>query len=84
MINTEAGVRAYWNVCAHVPVPLDGGLGSLPMAGLHVVCTTHGATYRPNDGFCEEGPCQGESLIALDVEMKDGVAYANAVRPKEP
>ena len=63
------GWRAYWNVCRHIPIPLDAGLGVLSDG---LVCISHGARYRPEDGVCIEGPCRGEALERLDVEPVDG------------
>jgi nitrite reductase/ring-hydroxylating ferredoxin subunit len=27
-----------------------------------IVCSTHGAMFRPHDGLCLAGPCEGRSL----------------------
>lgn len=66
-------VRAYVNLCMHLPVPLDAGSDDfLADDGVHLICGTHGALYRPEDGLCIEGPCEGESLLRLDVLEEDG------------
>lgn len=64
---TSKGPRAYWNVCQHVPVPLDSGLGHLP-PGDALVCLTHGAQYRASDGECIAGPCSGRTLESVELE----------------
>ncbi len=61
--------RAYWNVCQHLPIPLDGGLGRLDDG---LVCVSHGARYRPEDGLCVEGPCRGAFLESIDVRAREG------------
>ncbi|MGF1468221.1 MAG: Rieske (2Fe-2S) protein [Sandaracinaceae bacterium] len=62
----EGRLRAYLNRCQHLPVPLDGGSRRFfDPGGRYLVCGTHGARYRLGDGVCEEGPCQGERLLAL-------------------
>ncbi|MEL7371693.1 MAG: Rieske 2Fe-2S domain-containing protein [Myxococcota bacterium] len=66
---TAEGYRAYWNVCRHLPIPLDSGLGVLPDG---LVCISHGARYRAEDGVCTEGPCRGEKLFALAVRRVEG------------
>lgn len=76
VVRTQDGLHAYWNVCKHLPVPLDAGALHLPLEQGALVCKTHGARYRPEDGFCTEGPCAGESLERLEVEVEDGIAYA--------
>jgi nitrite reductase/ring-hydroxylating ferredoxin subunit len=64
---------AYANVCRHQPVPLDMGGGSLVAPdGAHLLCHSHGALYRPSDGVCVAGPCQGEALFAARVVLHEG------------
>jgi nitrite reductase/ring-hydroxylating ferredoxin subunit len=49
------------------------GVCRAPMAddGYHLMCHSHGALYRPNDGLCILGPCYGQRLCAIPVE-EDG------------
>ena len=35
-------------------------------------CTGHGALFRPADGVCVAGPCEGEGLSPWPVEVRDG------------
>jgi len=71
LLRDESGVIvAYRNLCRHLPVPLDGGTGELLSEdGMHLVCGTHGATYRVHDGYCVEGPCEGMALLPLTVRV---------------
>lgn len=75
VVDTPFGVRAYWNVCKHLPIPLDAGAGQIPRdeAG-RLVCATHGAAFVEGTGACTEGPCEGEHLDALEIEP-DGDAW---------
>ena len=74
LARTGTTVRAFWNVCRHLPVPLDSGMGELAVDGLgRWVCQTHGARYRPEDGACVQGPCEGKALTEVKVEVIDGV-----------
>ena len=72
-------VRAYYNICQHQPVELDMPLEPgqraprvrrAPMAedGVHLLCHSHGALYRPADGRCVLGPCYGASLVPVAIE----------------
>ncbi len=72
VLRDDAGrLVAYRNLCRHLPVPLDGGTGELLSDdGAHLVCGTHGATYRLRDGFCVDGPCEGLSLHPLVVRVE--------------
>ena len=72
----HGGFVAYRNLCRHLPVPLDGGTGQvLSGDGAHLICGTHGATYRVRDGYCIEGPCEGLALKRLHVRVDRGDLY---------
>ena len=71
---TPEGLRAFWNVCQHLPVPLDSGTGFVGPGDL--VCLTHGARYRPHDGYCVAGPCSGARLEAIELTAEAGAVFA--------
>jgi nitrite reductase/ring-hydroxylating ferredoxin subunit len=75
VVRSEAGLRVFWNVCRHLPIPLDAGMGGLA-GGADLVCLTHGARYRTSDGHCFAGPCEGEGLEAVEFEVEDGRIFA--------
>lgn len=59
---------AYVNQCAHVPVELDWNEGDFfTVQKDFLICSTHGAHYRPDNGFCVMGPCKGKSLKPISV-----------------
>ncbi len=59
---------AYVNQCAHVSVELDWNEGDFFAAQQDfLICSTHGAHYRPDNGFCVMGPCKGKSLKPIKV-----------------
>ena len=66
---------AYVNQCAHVSVELDWNPGEFFTAQQDfIICATHGAHYRPDNGFCVMGPCKGKSLKPLKViEQNDEI-----------
>ena len=66
-------IYAYANICRHVPVSLDLGDGEVASVdGKYFLCHHHGARYRVEDGACVQGPCEGETLVPLGVEIEDG------------
>jgi nitrite reductase/ring-hydroxylating ferredoxin subunit len=79
LLRDENGdIVAYRNLCRHLPVPLDGGTGELLSEdGAHLICGTHGATYRLQDGYCVEGPCEGLALQRLYVREDRGELYVS-------
>ncbi|GAC1356085.1 MAG: hypothetical protein NVSMB47_09520 [Polyangiales bacterium] len=69
-------IYAYANVCRHIPLPLDLGDGDVAAADRrHFLCHHHGARYRIEDGACASGPCDGESLLPLGVEIVAGELF---------
>lgn len=69
---------AYENRCRHLPLSLDYGDGRFfSRDGTHFICQTHGALYDPVSGLCIRGPCQGEKLKPLPIEVEDGFVWLN-------
>ncbi len=58
----------YLNRCAHVPIELDWAEGEFfESSGLYLMCSTHGAIYVPESGYCAGGPCKGGRLRPIPV-----------------
>ncbi|MFN7634401.1 MAG: Rieske (2Fe-2S) protein [Acetobacteraceae bacterium] len=63
-------LHVYLNACPHLGLPLE----MLPdrfldAAGRSLVCSAHGARFRPEDGRCIAGPCRGEALEPVAAEV---------------
>lgn len=72
----DGAVYAYRNVCPHAGTPLNWLPDQfLDSEECYLQCATHGALFRVEDGYCEYGPCAGESLQAETVEVRDGAVY---------
>lgn len=72
-------VRVYVNACPHLGVPLDWVPGRFLSADQNlIVCATHGAEFRIDDGMCLHGPCLGERLEAVMIEIEDGAVFVPA------
>jgi len=70
------GVKCYLNQCPHQGTPLDTFPDKfLDELGEHLVCSTHGARFRVEDGLCVLGPCLGQSLSACEILLKDDEVY---------
>lgn len=73
-------LHAYRDVCPHygdttLPWRKDG---YLDRSGEHVVCASHGARFEIATGLCISGPCKGQSLTGIHVEVTDtGQVWAN-------
>lgn len=76
LIRYDGILYAYLNRCAHVSVQLDWAEGEFfDLSGLYLICSTHGATYRPESGRCVRGPCDGRGLVRVPVEEDAGKVY---------
>jgi len=67
--------RAWFNVCPHAGRRLDWAPGKFLRSGGLLVCAAHGASFELAGGECVAGPCRGESLRAVAVEVRDGNVY---------
>ncbi|WP_417519425.1 Rieske (2Fe-2S) protein [Marinobacter sp.] len=64
--------RAYLNRCPHMGVELNWMPGRfMDSDNLFLQCSTHGALFKPGDGECIAGPCQGDALSALDIRQTE-------------
>ncbi len=66
----------YVNSCPHLGVPLDWAPDRFLTAdGERIICATHGAEFRVADGLCLRGPCLGDRLEAVMIDIRDGVIF---------
>ena len=69
----------YANACPHIGTSLNLLPDRFLSAdGTRLVCATHGAMFRIEDGFCTDGPCAGDRLEAVACEIKDGLVLVDA------
>jgi nitrite reductase/ring-hydroxylating ferredoxin subunit len=69
-------VRAWLNVCPHAGRRLDWAPGKFLKSkdGL-LVCAVHGASFELQQGGCVAGPCRGDALRAVAIEVRDGAVF---------
>ncbi len=73
-VRQGSDVFVYVNSCPHIGVPLDWAPDRFLTAdGSRIVCSTHGAEFGIADGVCVRGPCLGDGLEKVMIEIKDGV-----------
>ena len=83
-IRSGGEVHAYVNECPHVGTELDWQPGEFfDVAGLYLVCSTHGALFEPGTGFCIAGPCRGASLRPIAIRERDGHVFLAAEAPDQ-
>ena len=76
LVKEENEIYAYQNKCPHTGVTLNWQPDQFLSHDHHFIqCSTHGALFRINDGFCVRGPCNGASLKAITLSNKDGQLF---------
>lgn len=69
-------VRAWFNVCPHAGRRLDWAPGRFLRSKTgNLICAAHGAAFELTRGECVSGPCRGQSLRAVPVEVRDGAVW---------
>jgi len=83
LVRTSKGVAAYVNNCPHAGHPLNFKPDRFltPDRAL-ILCASHGALFTRDDGLCIAGPCPGQSLRRVPVEVVgEYVLLAEGVDP---
>jgi len=78
LIRRDGDVYGYVNSCPHTGVCLDWQPGEFLTADRRrIICATHGAEFRIEDGYCLAGPCAGDQLeaVPITVDVEGRVVY---------
>lgn len=68
----------YYNRCPHRGTTLDWAPGRVLSAdGAHLQCATHGALFEPHTGRCVQGPCVGDRLTPVRLQVADGALWCS-------
>jgi nitrite reductase/ring-hydroxylating ferredoxin subunit len=67
-------VQGWLNVCPHAGRRMDYAPGLFLVKEDKLTCAVHGATFALRQGgLCISGPCRGQSLVAVAVQVRDGL-----------
>jgi nitrite reductase/ring-hydroxylating ferredoxin subunit len=71
VVRVGPAVHGYLNRCPHAGHPLN----LLPQRfltpdGALILCSSHGALFEKSTGYCVAGPCAGQSLTPLALEVR--------------
>lgn len=70
-------IFVFENRCPHAGTPLNlFNDRFLDTSGSRLICRTHGALFDPESGKCVRGPCKGQYLRPVHVEIRDGGVYS--------
>jgi nitrite reductase/ring-hydroxylating ferredoxin subunit len=83
VVKATHGVAAYVNTCPHAGHPLDLRPNRfLTPDRTLILCASHGAVFTRDEGLCIAGPCPGQSLRRVPVEVVgEYVLLADGVDP---
>lgn len=83
-VRYQGQAHAYLNRCTHVAMELDWQPDRFfDATGRWLVCASHGATYEPDTGACQGGPCR-HGLIKIELVEQGGVVHWRAQYPLQP
>jgi len=78
IIAVRKGLRVYLyvNSCPHILAPLDFMPGRFltPEKDM-ILCSSHGALFRIEDGHCVHGPCLGKHLQSIACSVRNGAVW---------
>ncbi|BFM18292.1 Rieske (2Fe-2S) protein [Maricurvus nonylphenolicus] len=75
-VRQQDNVYVYRNSCPHLGIQLEWLPDRfLDVEGELIQCSTHGALFTIDEGLCISGPCSGQSLQAVDHEVRDQEIY---------
>ena len=71
VLKLESAIHAYKNSCPHLGIPLNWQPDEfLSRDKTHIECANHGALFTLDDGHCIAGPCGGQSLENITIELR--------------
>ncbi len=78
LINYQGDLFAYVNRCRHIGISLDWVDNQFFTEDCrHLICANHGATYEPKTGECIWGPCVGDSLQTVPLQVQGDKIFAH-------
>jgi nitrite reductase/ring-hydroxylating ferredoxin subunit len=76
-------VAVYLDLCPHNKTILSQNGSYMSQDGLRLICETHGATFKLEDGSCDRGPCEGDTLAKIPFEVaNETVRIAKQLAPQ--
>jgi len=79
VIRKGGAVYGYENRCPHQGTTLDWKPHTfLTVDRTKIICATHGALFRIEDGYCFAGPCPGAALVPVALRIANGLVMLQA------
>ena len=72
IVKQSSTFHAFINRCPHLQIPLEWQEHHFLDNDTQLLrCATHGALFLVSNGECVSGPCTGESLIPVHIEISN-------------
>lgn len=76
LVQRDGQVHAWQNICPHLGINLEFNPDEFMDCENHyLICSNHGALFQVEDGLCVAGPCQGQSLLPVAIEVREGAIW---------
>ena len=73
VVRSGNAVHGYVNYCPHAGHPLNFKPHQfLTHDGSLILCSSHGALFEKQTGYCVAGPCAGKQLRPIPLEVESG------------
>ena len=77
IVRSKENIFGYENNCPHTMGPLDWSPNEfLNYDKDYIQCANHGALFEIADGRCIYGPCAGQSLWSIELQIDNGIVFA--------
>lgn len=84
LVRAGAEVFGYVNSCPHTGVNLNWMPDEfMDITGKLIQCSTHGALFLIEDGYCCYGPCAGASLQPVRLLINEGEIFLSPETPTD-
>ena len=71
LVKKAGQLYLYKNICPHLGVNLEYMEDEfLDVDKAYIICSNHSALFRIDSGLCISGPCQGQSLEAVNFSIE--------------
>jgi nitrite reductase/ring-hydroxylating ferredoxin subunit len=76
VVNEQGHFFGYINSCPHTGAPLEWMPNQfLSLDKQSIQCSLHGARFTIDEGFCIQGPCAGQGLTPIKLEITNNIIY---------
>ncbi len=70
LVKKDGQIYGYENACPHAGINLEWQEDDfLDINNEHIQCSVHGALFKIENGDCMGGPCNGEGLTSVKVQL---------------